>query len=282
MYRNRRLMFGINCAPEIYNKVTSQVLSGLQGVNSIFDDIIVHGKDTAEHNVRLELLLTRLQEKEQEVQEENENSMCTEEYIRFVVDESTPVAMKASIIEQESRKDSELTDIQQLLKTRRWYETDNAQNFNSRELNEYLETINIEHRNTTPLWPQANGEIEIQNISIIKRIRIAHVEKKNLEEELQTYLMMYRSTPHTTTGVSPAEMLFRRKIRTKSPEISDYDQQDQEIRDRDSEEKEKEKIYAEERRNVRDCDIHDGDLVLVKQKEQNKLSTQIIKIICQY
>lgn len=36
-------------------------------------------------------------------------------------------------------------------------QTDNAQNFNSKELNEYLETHNIEHRNTTPLWPQANG-----------------------------------------------------------------------------------------------------------------------------
>ncbi|XP_053392140.1 uncharacterized protein LOC128554851 [Mercenaria mercenaria] len=63
MYRYKRRMFGISCAPEIYNKVRSQVLSGLQGVNSIFDDIMVHGKDTAEHNVRLKLLLTRLQEK---------------------------------------------------------------------------------------------------------------------------------------------------------------------------------------------------------------------------
>ncbi|XP_045205850.2 uncharacterized protein K02A2.6-like [Mercenaria mercenaria] len=31
-------------------------------------------------------------------------------------------------------------------------QTDSAQNFNSRELNEYLATMNIEHRNTTPLW----------------------------------------------------------------------------------------------------------------------------------
>ena len=30
--------------------------------------------------------------------------------------------------------------------------------------------------NTTPLWPQANGEIERQNRSILKRLRIAQAE----------------------------------------------------------------------------------------------------------
>jgi hypothetical protein len=39
------------------------VLSGLLGVNNVFDDIIVHGKDTAEHDARLHALLQRLQDK---------------------------------------------------------------------------------------------------------------------------------------------------------------------------------------------------------------------------
>ena len=30
---------------------------------------------------------------------------------------------------------------------------------------------------------------------------------------------MYRSTPHSTTGVSPAELLFNRKLRTKLPQL---------------------------------------------------------------
>ena len=30
---------------------------------------------------------------------------------------------------------------------------------------------------------------------------------------------MYRSTSHSTTGVSPAEFLYYRKIRTKLPEL---------------------------------------------------------------
>ena len=47
----------------MYNKVMAQVLSGLDGVSNIFDDIVVHGQTEAEHNVRLEAFLKRLQDK---------------------------------------------------------------------------------------------------------------------------------------------------------------------------------------------------------------------------
>ncbi|XP_052809097.1 uncharacterized protein K02A2.6-like [Mya arenaria] len=63
MYRYKRLMFGVSCAPEMYNKVIAQTLSGLEGVNSIFDDIIVHGRSDDEHNARLEALFERLEQK---------------------------------------------------------------------------------------------------------------------------------------------------------------------------------------------------------------------------
>ena len=41
----------------------NQALSGLTGVSSIYDDIIVHGKNEEEHNRNLELLLQRIQAK---------------------------------------------------------------------------------------------------------------------------------------------------------------------------------------------------------------------------
>ena len=43
--------------------MVAQTLSGLQGVNSIFDNIIVHGRNDAEHDARLEALLVRLEQK---------------------------------------------------------------------------------------------------------------------------------------------------------------------------------------------------------------------------
>ncbi len=62
LYRYKRLLFGVSCAPEMYNKVLQQALSGLDGVSSIYDDIVVHGENVEQHNQRLSNLLERLQE----------------------------------------------------------------------------------------------------------------------------------------------------------------------------------------------------------------------------
>ena len=61
---------------------------------------------------------------------------------------------------------------------------------------------------------------------------------------------MYRTTPHSTTGVSSAGLLFRRKIRTRLPEIDYYDYDDLEMRGRDKESKQKSKIYTDEKRRA--------------------------------
>ncbi|XP_044180988.1 uncharacterized protein K02A2.6-like [Acropora millepora] len=63
LYRYKRLMFGINSAPEVYQHVIQQTLQGCEGVANISDDIIVHGKSTEEHNKRLQQVLERLKEK---------------------------------------------------------------------------------------------------------------------------------------------------------------------------------------------------------------------------
>ena len=86
--------------------------------------------------------------------------------------------------------------------------TDNGPQFVSEEFEVYLKDNNIEHRTSTPLWPQANGEVERQNRSLLKAMRIAHSEGRDWRKELQKFLLGYRSAPHTTTGVSPAKLLF--------------------------------------------------------------------------
>ena len=62
---------------------------------------------------------------------------------------------------------------------------------------------------------------------------------------------MNRPTPHSTTGVSPAELLFRRKLWTRIPGIEEFPVDDQDVRDRDSEAKEKGKLYADDKRITR-------------------------------
>ena len=53
----------------------------------------------------------------------------------------------------------------------------------------------------------------------MKVIMIAEVERKPCKEEVQKFLFQHRTTPHTVTGVSPAEMLMSRKMRNKLPKM---------------------------------------------------------------
>ena len=151
--------------------------------------------------------------------------------------------------------------------------SDNGPQFRSEEFEKYLVDNGILHRKVTPLWAQANGEVERQNRSLLKSMRIAQAEGKDWRIELVHYLATYRTTPHSVTGVCPAESLFGRRIRTKLPELCERAVNDEELRDRDWEKKTKAKIYADTSRGAQPCDLQVGDQVLLKQKKSNKLST---------
>ena len=98
---------------------------------------------------------------------------------------------------------------------------DNGPQFVSQGFEVFLKDNNIEHRTSTPLWPQANGEVERQNRSLLKAMRVAHSEGRDGRKELKKFLLGYRSTPYTTTGVSPAKLLFGREIRSKIPGLQE-------------------------------------------------------------
>ena len=134
--------------------------------------------------------------------------------------------------------------------------SDNGPQFRSTDFDQYCTDNGIDHLKVTARSAQANGEVERQNSSLMKRIRIAQAENKDWRRELTTYLLAARSIPHATTGTSPAELLFGRKIRTKLPMFPErpYEEQ-QDIRDRDSENKAKSKLYADDRRNARYSDV---------------------------
>lgn len=152
--------------------------------------------------------------------------------------------------------------------------SDNGPQFISEEFAEFMSINGIEHIKVTPRWAQANGEVERQNQSILKRLQIAQAEGRNWKHELDTYLLASRALPHATTGKSPAELLFNRKLRTKLPSVDDRPRmEDMEVRDHDAEQKAKAKIYADNKRNARYSEVTIGDQVLLRQEKQNKLST---------
>ncbi len=97
--------------------------------------------------------------------------------------------------------------------------TDNGPQFVSESFERYLEYRGIEHRKSTPLWPQANGEAEQQNRMILKALKVAAVGKCDLKEELDKFLLTYRCTPQSCTKATPALQMFGREIHTKLPEM---------------------------------------------------------------
>lgn len=106
----------------------------------------------------------------------------------------------------------------------------------------------------------------------MKRIRIAQAEGQDWKRELRKYVTIYRSIQHATTGKSPAELLFQRKIRGKLPDIT-TPHWDLEARDKDAEQKGKAKIHTDNRRGAKLSDIEVGDQVLVKQDKIDKFTT---------
>lgn len=68
-YRWNRVPFGISPAPEIYQKIQHEITEGLDGVESLCDDILIYGcgktyeEALKDHNIKLKKLLYRLRAK---------------------------------------------------------------------------------------------------------------------------------------------------------------------------------------------------------------------------
>ena len=154
--------------------------------------------------------------------------------------------------------------------------TDNGPQFTSEEFATFLAEYSVEHCRTTPLWPQANGEVERQNRTQLKALRIAQVEGKSWETEMNKFLMAYRSTPQTSTGASPYFLMFGREMRTKLPDLKrEVQTTDAEVREKVWENKIKGTKYADEKRRAKNSGIESGDQVLLKIQKTNKLSPNV-------
>jgi len=57
-----KLPFGITSAPEFFQKQMNTILAGLEGVLCLIDDILVFGKDCADHDKRLHNVMKWIQQ----------------------------------------------------------------------------------------------------------------------------------------------------------------------------------------------------------------------------
>ena len=76
-----------------------------------------------------------------------------------------------------------------------------------------------------------------------------------------------RATPHPSTGVPPATLMFNRPMKVRLPQKEHFSANNDSVKERD-EFKKKIKSYADNKHNVKYCKLIIGDTVLVKNKNK--------------
>ena len=96
--------------------------------------------------------------------------------------------------------------------------SDNGPQFVSNEFAEFMHKNGIKHTLSPPYHPQSNRAAE-REVRIVKEALVKQVSKGNkstsIKHRLADFLLRYRTTPHSTTGAMPAELLMRRRLRTR-------------------------------------------------------------------
>ncbi len=90
--------------------------------------------------------------------------------------------------------------------------TDNGPTFTSSEFQEFMSRNGIRFIHSAPYHPSTNGLAERAVQSFKQGIK--RIQSGSIQERLSRYLFKYRITPHSTTGVSPAELLMGRRPRS--------------------------------------------------------------------
>ena len=89
-----------------------------------------------------------------------------------------------------------------------------------------------------PYHPATNGEAE-RFVQTFKRcLQAGQSDAETIQQKLSQFLLMYRTTPNATTGVAPAELFLKRKLRTRldllRPTVDEEQQKQKKYHDRHS------------------------------------------------
>ena len=122
--------------------------------------------------------------------------------------------------------------------------SDNGPQFDSQEMSA---SYGFQHKSSSPHYPQSNGQAE-RMIQTVKRLL-----KKSSDPYMA--LLIYRSTPLSWCGLSPAELLMGRRLRANLPLVKEQLTPNwpylSEFRLKDQEYKRRQKVHYDLRHRVR-------------------------------
>lgn len=90
--------------------------------------------------------------------------------------------------------------------------SDNAPGFSSEDLLEFTKKNGIRHVFSAPYHPASNGQAERAVRTVKESLKC--MSDGDIETKLRRLLFKNHITPQTTTGHSPAELLFKRRLRS--------------------------------------------------------------------
>ena len=90
--------------------------------------------------------------------------------------------------------------------------SDNGAQFTSDTFQQFLKENGIKRVCSAPHHPSTNGEAERLVQTFKNAMKAVKNDTSSFETKLARVLLVYCGTPNTTTGESPAELLFHRPI----------------------------------------------------------------------
>ncbi|XP_028058191.1 uncharacterized protein LOC114262049 [Camellia sinensis] len=169
---------------------------------------------------------------------------------------------------------------------------DNGTQFDGKIFRRFCADLKIEFRNSTPAYPQGNGQAEASNKTIIEEIK-KHLEKAKGKwvEEIPNVLWAYQTTPRRSTGETPYSLTYGMEaviplevglptIRSEIFEPADNDEAIAQALDIAEERREaalirlaayQQQLIKSFNKNVRPWQFLPGDLVLRKVMDHKKV-----------
>ncbi|KAG8200043.1 hypothetical protein JTE90_001901 [Oedothorax gibbosus] len=91
--------------------------------------------------------------------------------------------------------------------------SDNGSSFTSQEFTDFMKKSGIIHVRTAPYHPQSNGQAE----RLVRTMKdsLKKNQSGTFQERLDNFLFHYRKAPNVATGLSPANAMFGRPIRSR-------------------------------------------------------------------